>query len=339
MNRLCYISRNYASLKGAGSKAKTDNEQTLRQMGAVNLGLPTTHYDNMVLTFLLNLAGVLRLALAARRHDVIVLQYPVKKYFSFLCRAAHWRGAKVVTIVHDLTALHRHRVTIEKEISRLMRSDHVIASNEAMMHWLKENGLSRPITPLGLFDYRSDARPAHRSTTLSLVYAGALTPRKNAYLPQLASSPMGIKLHVYGNCDALPGLQQAPHAVCHPFAPADEFIRQGEGDFGLVWDGDSLETCQGDFGQYLRYNSPHKVSFYLRAGKPVVIWQQAAVAPIIEREGIGLLISSLDQLQQTLEQLTPQQMAAMNENVSRISDKLSKGGFLQEALQKVLPTL
>ena len=78
MNRLCYISRNYASLKGAGSKAKTDNEQTLRQMGAVNLGLPTTHYDNMVLTFLLNLAGVLRLTLAARRHDVIVLQYPVK---------------------------------------------------------------------------------------------------------------------------------------------------------------------------------------------------------------------------------------------------------------------
>ena len=38
-HRLCYISRNYYNLTSAGNKAKTDNEDTLMEMGAVNLGL------------------------------------------------------------------------------------------------------------------------------------------------------------------------------------------------------------------------------------------------------------------------------------------------------------
>lgn len=37
-HRLCYISRNYYNLTSAGNKAKTDNEDTLMEMGAVNLG-------------------------------------------------------------------------------------------------------------------------------------------------------------------------------------------------------------------------------------------------------------------------------------------------------------
>ena len=38
-HRLCYISRNYYNLTAAGNKAKADNEDTLAEMGAVNLGL------------------------------------------------------------------------------------------------------------------------------------------------------------------------------------------------------------------------------------------------------------------------------------------------------------
>ena len=58
--RLCFISRNYRGVESSGNKAKTDNEQTLRLMGAKNLGLPTTYYNNKVLTFFLDLAGVIR---------------------------------------------------------------------------------------------------------------------------------------------------------------------------------------------------------------------------------------------------------------------------------------
>ena len=58
MPRLCYISRNYRSVNSSGNKAKTDNEQTLQALGAKNLGLRTTYYDCKILTFLLELCGV-----------------------------------------------------------------------------------------------------------------------------------------------------------------------------------------------------------------------------------------------------------------------------------------
>lgn len=339
--RLCYISRNYYSLNGAGNKAKTDIECTLRQMGAVNLGLPTTFYDNKVVAFILNLAGIVKMMCCIGKGDMLLLQYPVKKYFSFLCDVAHRRRARVVVVIHDLMSMHRKRITLATELARLSKADYIIASNEKMKQWLEEKGLQRPMGALGLFDYRSEATPltSHPSPLIprpSLVYAGALVMRKNSYLLELANKAEHFDLHIYGNSDGLPGIEKAPHAICHPFTPADEFIRSVEGDFGLVWDGDSLDTCQGDFGEYLRYNSPHKVSFYLRAGLPVIIWREAAVAPIIEREGIGLCIGSISELEQLLERLSPEELATMKENVKRVSERLASGAFFAEAIKKEL---
>ena len=51
-------------------------------------------------------------------------------------------------------------------------------------------------------------------------------------------------------------------------------------------------------------NSPHNVSFYLRAGLPLIIWKEAAVAPIIEEAGAGIAINSLKELDEKLANLT-----------------------------------
>ena len=368
MSRLCYISRNYYGLSGAGNKAKTDIERTLQGMGARNLGLRTTFYDNKVVAFLLNLVGIVKMLFCIRKGDKLVLQYPVKKYFSFICRVAHWRKAKIIVVIHDLMSLHRKRITLETELSRLSKGDVIIASNEKMQEWLAAQGLQRPMTALGLFDYLetlpqplpcregsnySQDSKAKENTVckvssplptreglgespFSLIYAGALVMRKNSYLLELANKAEHFDLHIYGNADGLPGIEKAPHAVCYPFTPADEFIRNADGDFGLVWDGDSLETCQGDFGEYLRYNSPHKVSFYLRAGLPVIIWRKAAVASIIEQEGIGITISSIAELEQRLQTLTTEDLERMRNNVARVSQRLASGQYFQEALRSAL---
>ena len=373
---LCYISRNYYGLSGAGNKAKTDIEHTLQGMGAKNLGLRTTFYDNKVVAFVLNLVGIVKMMFCIRKGDRLVLQYPVKKYFSFICRVAHWRKASIIVIIHDLMSLHRKRVTLETELSRLSKGDVIIASNEKMQDWLAKQGLQRPMTALGLFDYRSlpPTPPQGRGTQLplppektsaksiqqgspsakqitppslvegagvgySLVYAGALVMRKNSYLLELANKAEHFTLHIYGNANGLPGIEKAPKAVCYPFTPADEVIRASDGDFGCVWDGDSLETCQGDFGEYLRYNSPHKVSFYLRAGLPIIIWREAAVASIIEQEGIGITIASIAELEQKLQLLTTEEIEKMRQNVARVSQRLANGEYFTEALQRALACL
>jgi hypothetical protein len=251
MNRLCYISRNYRGTGSAGNKAKTDNEDTLAAIGAVNLGRRRTLYKGKVATFFLDLACIISYVFRVRRGDVLLLQYPVKKYFAFICNVARLRGATTMALIHDLGSFRRRKLTVQKEISRLMKADYVIASNEAMRQWLIGNGYTHPTGALGLFDYHS---PAHNnghtdSQTVRLVYAGGLAMRKNAFLLKVARWQLPYELHIYGNRDGLPTMQDNARMIFHPFMAADDFISSVNVDYGLVWDGDSTDSCTGNFGE------------------------------------------------------------------------------------------
>lgn len=337
--RLCYISRNYYNLTGAGNKAKTDNEDTLRDMGAANLGLPRTVVDSKVVAFFLDLAGIVSACVRLRKGDVLFLQYPVKKYFAFLCRVARMKGACTVALIHDLGSFRRKKLTVEKEIARLSCSDYIIASNHNMRTWLMAHGLQKPVGALGLFDYRSPLfhqAPAAETAARKaphVVYAGALSMRKNAFLVELTRRLSGWHLTIAGNKEGLHGLQPNPCVDYRGFIPSDEFISTIDADFGLVWDGDSLDTCSGEYGQYLKLNSPHKVSFNLRAGLPIIVWKEAAVAPIVEKEGCGICIASLHELDEILRTIKPEDVARMKKNAQSVAQKLNDGYFLKEALR------
>lgn len=340
--RLCYISRNYYNLTGAGNKAKTDNEDTLSEMGAVNLGLHRTVNSSKILAFFLDLAGIIRVCFLLRKGDVLFLQYPVKKYFSFLCFVARLKGAKSISLIHDLGSFRRKKLSVAKEIGRLSHSDYIIASNEKMAQWLRDNGMKRPVEALGLFDYRSTSfnqSSGHAASMQDVVYAGALSMRKNAFLVKLTESLSRWRLTVIGNKEGMHGLKDNPHVAYMGFLPAEEFISHIDAGFGLVWDGDSLDSCSGEYGNYLRWNSPHKVSFNLRAGLPVIIWKEAAVAPIIEKEGCGIAISSLHELATILPQLSQEDYSKMKQNAQRMAEKLNRGEFLKRALTTAVDTL
>ena len=336
--RVCYISRNYYNLSGAGNKAKTDNEDTLDEMGAVNLGLQRTIKNSKVIAFFLDLAGILRACILLQKDDVLFLQYPVKKYFSFLCHVAHLKGAKTVSLIHDLGSFRRKKLTIQKEINRLSNSDYIIASNEKMKGWLEEHGLQKPVGALGLFDYRSASRCSEEVTEreqVKVVYAGALSMKKNSFLVELSKTLTNWQLLVCGNKEGLQGLQNNPLITYQGFVPSEEFIKHIDADFGLVWDGDSLDTCSGEYGQYLKWNSPHKVSFYLRAGLPLIIWKEAAVAPIIEEAGAGIAINSLKELDEKLTNLTFEQKKEMKKQAVILARKLNTGSFLTRTFKDI----
>lgn len=359
IGRMIYLSRCYRDLSSAGNKAKTDNEATMQAMGFVNVGLPQQVGANGVFIFFYDLASVLKACCSIRRGDVFLLQYPVKKYFSLLCRIAHLRGAKVMTIIHDLGSFRRRKLTVDAEIRRLSHADCVIASNCAMEKWLRENGLKVSTVSLGLFDYRSpssamgshglrhdsedgvlaDGHCAAGKPFYRVVYAGSLSMRKNAFFLSLPSVISGFECHVYGNGDAMPSLKEDNRIVFHGFAPADDFIANCVGDFGLVWDGDSLDSCTGFYGEYLRYNSPHKASFYLRAGLPVIVWKDAAIAPIIEQEKIGFAISSINELPSMLAKITVSDYDAMRQRVLEVADRLNAGGSFMKAVGEACDAL
>lgn len=340
MNRLVYISRNYRNRLSAGNKAKSDYEDIAASLGARNLGLARSYGGNKIAGFLLNLVGIVKASLLLRRGDRLFLQYPVKKYFTFLCRVARLRGAETMVLIHDLGSCRRKKLSVEQEIRRLSYAGHVIATNQRMACWLKEHGLKGDIQALGLHDYLSPAplpkQPISSSDRhVRVVYAGSLSMKKNAFFVKISQELKDFRLIVYGNRDGLAGLTENPNIEWHDFLESDEFIRTVRADFGLVWDGDSMDTCSGAWGEYLRLNTPHKASFYLRAGLPLIVWKESAIAPIIENEGIGFAVSSLSEIPQRLSTLTAADLQHMKQQAAHMAKRINEGQFLSQALSSI----
>ena len=152
LNNCKYLSRNYKGLGSAGNKAKTDIEKIMDSMGLGNAGLRQTTYNNKLAHFFLTLAGVIKSPFSLKRGDTLLLQYPLKKYFTLVCRMAHMRGARVVVIIHDLGSFRRKALTPEKEICRLNHADYIIAHNDSMKQWLESHGCRAMVGTLGIFD-------------------------------------------------------------------------------------------------------------------------------------------------------------------------------------------
>ncbi len=336
--RLCYISRTYYNQTSAGNKAKTDYEKVLHSMGAVSIGLPCKIDNNKFLAFFYNLASTLIACSRIQKGDVIVLQYPVKKYFSFICKMAHLKGAKTISLIHDLGSFRRKKLTVAQELKRLSHTDYIIATNQAMKLWLEQQGLEKPIGALGFHDYLSPSVAADKkhqpNEVWNIVYAGSLNLRKNAFILKMKELDYQFKFHLYGNMEDYDAVAKDKNIVWHGFMNADDFIKQVHGNFGLVWDGDSLEECHGDFGSYLKYNTPHKASFYLRAGLPIIVWKESAIAPLVEERGVGFAINSLKELPGCLAGISEEEYAGMLAQTKQMAIAINNGENLKNAIQE-----
>lgn len=133
------------------SKAKTDVDKVFRQLGYHNL-TPMRKSVNPVSRFLIKLCGVSRILTAVHRGDNLCLQYPMKKFYHLACTLAHWKGAKVVTIVHDLDAFRRKKITAERERYLFNKTDALIVHNPTMLDYMASRRLRG--TPLQPPDFR-----------------------------------------------------------------------------------------------------------------------------------------------------------------------------------------
>ena len=74
----------------------------------------------------------------------------------------------------------------------------------------------------------------------------------------------------------------------------DELPNKIVGDLGLIWDGNYDESDENEgFKNYTKYNNPHKLSCYIAAGLPVIVWEQSAVADFVNKYNIGYTIKNL----------------------------------------------
>lgn len=340
-----YLPRDYKfkHINDAGSKARMDIERIMERQGILPIAKPRTVSKNRACHFIRTLAITMQLTERLRANDILVLQYPAK-YYTYICWTAHRRGAKVVTFIHDLGCFRKKHNTPQKEIWLLNQSDALITCNDATREWIHTHGfvgysgtgISRS---LQAFDFLSDAVCPIRKETWPLhqiVYAGQLSRQKNRFLYEFGTHIQNYTVNIYGT-----GFD--PSNALHPekfrikgFMRPDDLIRHAEGDFGLVWDGDSIRECSGDWGAYLRINTPHKVSLYIRCGLPILIWKKAAMAGFIEKNGIGISIDSLQDIPEIYKSLSADAYRQMCDNVMHVSQLMASGWYFKNAVTDVI---
>lgn len=323
----------------SGNKAKEDIDVIMRREGFANVAwcIPS---HNSIARFISKLVSVLLLLVRVHKDDVLLVQYPFKKYYTLVCVLAHLKRAKVITLIHDLGSFRRKKLTANQENNRLMHTDVLIAHNDAMKQFLIEHGFTKPIVPLEIFDYIAPSVgniPSKNNDDIwEVVYAGGLAKRKNTFIYLLDEHIRGWHFNIHGrglNEEYTSNWKNISH---RGFVKSDDFIKSSVGHFGLVWDGSSIDECAGEWGLYLKVNNPHKTSFYLRSGKPVIMWKSSALTPFVLREGVGFAVDSLRDIQSQLSQISAEEYQAMCQKTLAISKRLEDGYYFKAAFAKAL---
>jgi len=252
------------------------------------------------------------------------------------------RGVKVVLLIHDLETLRAsfrtdtskgEQFRLKHEEEDLMSlCDVIIAHNDAMKRALVNLGNdANKIHVLEIFDYLVPETTgyAHADYDGPVIVAGNLRPHKAQYVYHL---PETTNFRLYGvGYEA----EAKNHVEYMGSFPPDDLPAAMDGRFGLVWDGESIETCSGVYGKYLRVNNPHKTSLYIASGLPVIIWSQAALADFVTSHQCGIVVDSLEDIPEVIQNLGPEEYAQIVRNTRELAAELRDGGMTRKALERV----
>ena len=253
------------SRKNAGSKARNDVETILDKLGfePVDVVIPYKKVDTIsgaVKTTFSNYRFWKQQLSGLGAGDRVLMQFPPRSHsalFPRLIRALRKRGVVVTFLIHDLETMRykdtselplMKRMRIYLEETRLIRTaDFIICHNDKMKGYLMSQGLSgSSLIPLGIFDYLTGFDPEAGDVDREpdgernrVIIAGNLSPEKCVYLTDLGKVD-GVRFNLYGV--GYEDLGQENVTYMGSFLP-DELVGELRGDFGLVWDGTSIETC------------------------------------------------------------------------------------------------
>lgn len=319
----------------ASVKPRTDIEKFLKgpDTWVVNVPINVNSKFSKAVGVGWTLSSYLREAIAGANPQVVYIQYPAYSavVMDHALKILRKRtSAKIVLIIHDIESLRMsadHPEFLTAEIRRFNSVDGLIVHNQAMADWLSDHGVTVPMSQLQLFDYINPQPVITDSASSNICFAGNL--RKAQFLNDVPFKQ--VQVDVFGDGLTLMNSQLIDHGSKSP----DELPKFLTDRFGLIWDGNSADTCSGEYGEYLKYNSPHKASLYLSSGLPVIVWSQSALAPVISSLGAGLVVGSLTEIEPVLSELSNTEYLSMKQAALDTAKKLKSGQMIQSAVNSI----
>ena len=219
----------------------------------------------------------------------------------------------------------------KKEIDAFQSSEAVIVHNDKMKKFLIDQGVnSNKLYVLELFDYITAKQKQNniKSDKIKICYTGNMD--KANFIHQLEEEKMNFNLYVYGVKNK--EIKNKRIEYKGKFLP-DELPYKIEENIGLVWDGNVDENDENEgFKNYTKYNNPHKLSCYLAANIPVIVWEKAAIADLVKKYNIGYFIRNIYDINKI-------DFSDYNEkikNIKELSRKVRNGYFTNRVVNEII---
>lgn len=332
-----------AASKNAGSKAVQDVTAILTRLGFAPIPIRRRLSDNKFVKLLGRLEWVLHCPfwrMKVKRDATVIIQFTVSCFHGALAfrlvdeAFKRKKNLRLIAVIHDLNRsdpMNDAITPVERRFFALC--DKIVVHNEKMREFLARHGVeAEKMVPLEAFDYliEGELPAADAVDPRQIAIAGNLNPGKCGYLKAIPGIA-GVEWKLFGlgvDERALGGHVR----YCGSFDPHRPPATLA-GGFGLVWDGDSAETCSGMFGEYMRVNNPHKMSLYLAMGLPVIVWKGSAIAPFAARNRLGILVGSLFEIPEAVS-AAASAYSEFARNAAAVASRLRAGDFMTKAIQK-----
>lgn len=110
----------------------------------------------------------------------------------------------------------------------------------------------------------------------------------------------------------------------HSYRPDEQLLfEMSSGGFGLVW------MDEGD-KNYQKLYCPYKLGTFIAAGIPVIVQRGFTNQEIIDKNGLGLVVDSLDEAIDNVNKMTFDEYQAIVSRVRLLSPLVREGFFLSK---------
>lgn len=264
-----------------------------------------------------------------RADDVVICQFPTWNGLEFekaLVNHIKVYCCHVVIFIHDIVALmyENNRYLLKETVDMYNQAKVLIVPSYAMKEFLLENGVRADMKFViqEIWDY-----------TTEINFAGAPKLKKEIHFagdlgrflfPHHWDYHIPLKIYTDMPCK---GKNVQLMGWMHPNVLLLELAKGG---FGLLWPGSDY------MHEYMRYNNNTKLSTYLAAGIPAIIPKGVSCQYLIEKNHLGLVVDSLEEAVERVENMTEQEYQEYIRHVDKFSWLLRKGYFTRKLLTEAV---
>ncbi|MDW8759412.1 sugar transferase [Streptococcus suis] len=265
---------------------------------------------------------------AGLRHgDVVIFQTPTWNTTAFdekLMAKLRAYQIKIVIFIHDVVPLMfaGNYYLMDRTIAYYNQADVIVAPSQQMIDNLKRHGLTVSKTIVqGMWDHPTSVPQLPASFKKEIHFPGS--PDRFSFVK---SWNYDVQLNLYARQEV-----ELPDQVKHFSYRPDEqlLLEMSAGGFGLVWMDDHDK-------EYQTLYCPYKLGAFVAAGIPVIIQRGLANQEIVEHNGLGMIVDSLEEAVDRINSMPAEDYQAMVARVRSFSSLVRQGFFTRRLLTEAV---